>query len=162
MDTPLTRFRGPRPERWWDGTSWFHFRARRLAREEVDTGDVEVLTFRAAAVWTMNRCDGAPCCPNDWLVETEDGELVWFSSWNHLQRREGLFPGKQLSVKRWPRTKRVAAVTVTGEPVRFGGFDDGFAARVLSLLKSEMLDHWLRCHVLPRGSLTPPSRADGA
>jgi hypothetical protein len=162
MRTALTGFAGARPDRWWDGTSWFHFRERRLAREEVKTGDVEVLQFRAATVWAMHNCEGSPCCPNQWLIETEDEALVWISSWKHLHPSEGAFPGEHLTVQRWPQTKRVASAAVSGDHVTSLAFDAELAGRVHGVLKTEKMDYWLRCHVLPKGSLAVPGRADGA
>jgi hypothetical protein len=162
MRTEVTRLVGDRPERWWDGTSWFHFRERRLARDEVNTGEVEVLRFRASRVWAMHSFEGSPCCPNQWLIETDDGSLVWLSSWELFHAAEGVFPGEQLTVQRWPQTKRVASAAVTGTAIPFVAFDTELATRVRDVLKSERADDWLRCHVLPTGSVVLPGRGDGA
>lgn len=57
MRTEVTFLVGGKPERWWDGTSWFQFRERRFARDEVNAGEVEVLWFRAVRVWAMHSCE---------------------------------------------------------------------------------------------------------
>ena len=162
MRTEVTRLVGDQPERWWDGTSWFQFRERRLARNEVNAGEVEVLRFRAARVWAMHNCEGSPCCPNQWLIETDDKALVWLSSWELFQPAEGAFPGEQMTVQRWPQTKRLASAAVTGPAIPSVAFDAKLATRVHAVLKSGGANHWLRCHVLPPGSDVLPGRGDGA
>jgi hypothetical protein len=109
--------------------SWFEFRRRRLAREEAEEGLVEVVRFGAGRVWTQITCEGPPCCPNEWVIETEDRLYVSISSWHTLTAIEQQFPGNDVTVIRWPKTLRVISAVATGEamtpqPGRLEGLED--------------------------------------
>ena len=102
---------------WRRDISWFEFRRRRLARQEATEGLVEVVRFGVGRAWSGNWCEGAPCCPNEWVIETEDGMVVLVSSWHTLTAVEQRFPGSEVTIVRWPKTLRVVSGTTTGEAI---------------------------------------------
>lgn len=95
--------------------SWFELRRRRLAREEAQHGVVEEVSFSVARAWRQFTCDGAPCCPNAWFIETEDGMFVALDSWDALAPIDDRFPGKQVTAVRWPQTLRLISVSIAGD-----------------------------------------------
>jgi hypothetical protein len=93
-------------------------RARRLASEEAATGVVAVVRFSVRNAWSTITCDGPPCCPNGWFLETTEGEYVVLDSWHFLSATaDRRFPGTIVDIVLWPRSNRVVAATATGDPV---------------------------------------------
>ena len=125
----------------FDDLSWYEWKGRRAARREVSAGLVETLSVRVVRAWRLFSCEGAPCCPNDWLLETDSAECLLISSWRHLQPADnGMFPGSELLVTRWPESQRVVRVEVSGAPP---------STVEASMQQAAALpDHWLRCVVV--------------
>ena len=147
--------------------SWFEFRERWLARAEAESGEVEECQTEVQRVWTLNdSCEGAPCCPNEWVLECSEGELLYVNSWKFLGRRlecskgelsdvnswrslgprEELFPGRALTVRRWPTSHRVAGASASGAALPFTPWLEPVEKAVWTALNH--LPRWMRCHEL--------------
>jgi hypothetical protein len=98
--------------------SWFEINQRRLARREVAAGFVEELVFTVSRAWKEFTCEGAPCCPNAWLLETADRRFVQIDSWETLSPANSNFPGENVAVVRWPQTLRVISAVANGNEVK--------------------------------------------
>jgi len=103
----------------YEHLSWFEWKRRRSAREEAAQGQVEVVTFEVCRAWKLFSCDGSPCCPNEWLLETTDGDFVQMDSWSALQPTgRGFFPGRVVTAARWPLTQRLITASTAGDPLK--------------------------------------------
>lgn len=125
--------------------AWFELRERRAAKEEARNGILEVLHFEVARAWNEITCDGPPCCPNAWFLETTEGDYLRLSTWEHLKAEHGHFPGRIVTLARWPETHRIVTAEATGEPVAAEA--DGADA----LLK--LPDVYGQCLVIPQEEL---------
>lgn len=96
---------------------FFLFRGRRLARSEFSKGELEVLEFDVGRAFNLLTCDGPPCCPSSWVVETVDGEQIYLESWKYFQQVERNFPGSSVRVVRWPLTRRLHNVSISGRQI---------------------------------------------
>jgi hypothetical protein len=101
-------------------------RQKRKARAEVEGGVVEVITFRVKRAWFESTCGGSDCCPNGWFLESESETFVRFDSWHYFRIFQpvwgprfgalvgGYFPGTDVTIERWPETKRVISAAAVG------------------------------------------------
>lgn len=106
-------------DRKYEHLSLFDRKLRRVAREEAAIGEVEEVVFEVSRSWKLFSCDGSPCCPNEWLLETTDGDFVQIDSWSAMQPTEsGDFAGRHVTAARWPRSERVITVSMSGDPIR--------------------------------------------
>ncbi len=96
------------------------FVSRLLGRRNPATAaldEVEVLEFEVIRAWNLITCPGGECCPNTWVLETRDGRVVWFTSWEFLSADAEQFPGTQVTVVRNPETGQLVAASATGASV---------------------------------------------
>ena len=129
------------------------FRERSTARAEAASEVVEECTLEAMRIWTLNSCDGAYCCPNEWLVESAEGEFFWLSSWDFLARRDNRFPGQTIWLRRWPVSHRIIAAKTSGPDLPFSPWSKSLDQAVQNVLRSSKQTAWLRCLELPSRSI---------
>lgn len=118
---------------------FLQWRSRRIAREEVSAGNVEILSFEVRRAWLLcQHCGGSPCCPNCWFLESTEGDFIFADSWTFFKLKDlkwpkskgdfisGSFPGRFVTIERWPRTGRILTATTSGEamPIEFGAPDE--------------------------------------
>lgn len=87
-------------------------------RIDANAKHAEVLDLIVLRAWTLITCDGPPCCPNTWLLQTSPTELVYVRSWDHLDLVEDAFPGSQVRLARLPGTRRILDAHVDGALVQ--------------------------------------------
>jgi hypothetical protein len=136
----------------YDNLYWYNWKSRRVARSEAAAGVVEEVSCRVIRAWKLFSCDGSPCCPNDWLIETGTHEYIVAESWRDLQPSGGnAFPGQNLYLVRWPKSHRLLRAEVSGSPT---------LATDLPIQNLVLLpDHWLRCEVLDPAQIPPEIKA---
>lgn len=123
----------------YEGLSWFQRKRRALARAEASIGEIEEISFRVRRAWKLFSCSGAPCCPNEWLLEADSGEFVQVDSWESLaQTEEERFPGCDVTVRRWPQSLRVMGAETHGSPVETAELTDGVV---------DLADQRLQCRI---------------
>ena len=99
------------------GLSLLDWRARRLATLDAAGTVADVYEFQVQRAWLLITCSGPPCCPNHWFLDLGEGEFVELWSWDHLRAAEGAFPGREVQLAVWPRTRRIVAVSCRGDLV---------------------------------------------
>jgi hypothetical protein len=149
MPTLTTRAATPaQVARKYEHLSWFERGRRRLAREEAAFGQVEEVSFTVSRAWKLFSCAGAPCCPNEWLLETSDGDFVQVDSWSSLQPTEsGCFPGRFVTATRWPKTNRLIDASIAGDPITTEN------AEVEVDVLNDLANQYVECRVLRRADL---------
>jgi hypothetical protein len=114
---------------------------------------VDVLTFEVSRAWKLFSCDGAPCCPNEWLLETDSGEFVQLDSWSELRPTDdGDFPGRHVVATR-PRSERLLHALTTGAAVPSVPFSPE------ALL--DLADQYCGCRIIHRDQLLARILSDG-
>lgn len=143
---------------WKKHIAWFEFRNQGLAKRDRDTGKVEVGTTEIVRAWTLNWCYGSPCCPNEWLLECASGHFLFICSWDYLNKWDEIddknlrFPGRIVTVRRWPNTHRIISAHTSGEPLLIAEWSRELDKTVKKVLNSLQLDDWQRCHEIPESN----------
>lgn len=159
--------REPRPEeidRRYESVGPLDWRQKRKARAEVDVGVVEVITFRVKRAWFESTCGGSDCCPNGWFFESESGAFIRFDSWHYLRIFQpvwgpgfgalvgGYLPGSEVTVERWPETKRVITAAASGAGIPI----ETWLPSALSALPSQ----WNQCLIFQAEDLPEQLRQE--
>lgn len=144
-------------ENWRHNVYWYEFRTKKLCLEERNNGMVEVAHTEVMRAWTLNSCLGSPCCPNEWLLRCDDQSSLFFGSWDFLSQWDQTnhtyirFPGRNLTVRRWPITHRVISADCTGEPLHYPVWTLKLDRAINKILEENGLVDYLRCQEIPTG-----------
>ncbi len=145
-------------QEWKKYVSWFEFKIQGLAKKDRNIGKVEFGSVEVERAWTLNWCLGSPCCPNEWLLECANGHLLYICSWDFLNKWDGIddknlnFPGRTVTIRRWPNTHRVTAAHCSGDPLHIAEWSRELDKAVKKVLKSLQLDDWQCCHEIPESN----------
>ncbi len=142
-------------ERWRKDVFWYEFRTRKRALTDKEKGLVEVCRAEITRAWSLNSCLGSPCCPNEWLLECSDGDLLYFCSWDYFDKWDQVdesnlyFPGRLVTIRRWPITHRVSTAECTGDRISIPNWSHELYRIVMKLVRSHGQNDWLRCQQIP-------------